>query len=365
MHAIDNTSFGADGTKLYHVNEDDFPDIISGWEQGNVARLYLNPAHMELAWPFIQVAAPEVEDALVTDLDDDGFADIITLSEGKHQRIAFHWAPADEVKYAQSDYWKSVDVPCTIDRTRWMFGIAMDVDGKNGVDLVVGSKEPNATLGWLESPADPRDVAAWQYHEISPAGWIMSILRRDMDSDGLDDLLISDRYGEQRGVRWLKNPGDTQALKEHWESHMIGLEEGEPMFLTVTASGKIYAPDLKLGLLHFQQTSEGQWQADTISYPVMAGSRGKAVSIGDLNLDGMDDIVLSFEGAEDKHGVVWRDGKSHQFYPISNLQGIKYDLVVLMDMDQDGDLDVLTSEENNNSATVGGLGVVWYENPGQ
>ncbi|MDF9799928.1 hypothetical protein OKW21_005191 [Catalinimonas alkaloidigena] len=363
MHTIDSTSFGADGTKLYHANEDNFADIICGWEQGNIARLYLNPANTELDWPFVEVPAPQVEDALLADLDEDGFADIVTLSEGKQQRITFHWAPADQVKYEQSEYWRSVDVPSTIGKTRWMFGMVMDVDGKNGLDLVVGSKDPNATLGWLEAPADPRDVAAWQFHEISPAGWIMSILSLDMDNDGWRDVLISDRYGDHRGVRWLKNPGNTQALKAHWKSHTIGLEEGEPMFLTHTEAGGIYAPDLKAGLLHFQRSAAGRWQADTIAYPDIAGSRGKAVSVGDINQDGTEDIALSFEGAENKNGVIWRDGKTQQFHPISSLEGIKYDLVVLIDMDQDSDLDVLTSEENNNSASEGGLGVVWYENP--
>jgi hypothetical protein len=32
-------------------------------------------------------------------------------------------------------------------------------------------------------------------------------------------------------------------------------------------------------------------------------------------------------------------------------------------MDNDGDLDVLNTEENDNSDTEAGLGFVWYENP--
>ena len=73
MHTIDDTSFGADGTKIYDVNRDGYLDIISGWEQGNVARLYLNPQQVDQDWPFIEVPAPQVEDALVVDLDEDGF----------------------------------------------------------------------------------------------------------------------------------------------------------------------------------------------------------------------------------------------------------------------------------------------------
>jgi hypothetical protein len=362
MHVIDDSSFGSDGTKLYDVNGDQQMDIITGWEQGNVARLYFNPGTLHEKWPFIEVPAPQVEDALVADLDADGFADIVTLTEGKDRRVTIHWAPADAETYRQSSHWQHTEIPSLTGKTRWMFGIAMDVDGKYGPDLVVGSKDPNATLGWLEAPADPRDMQAWQFHEITPAGWTMSIVAQDMDGDGREDILISDRYGEKRGVRWLRNPGPGRKQKQPWENHPVGLSDGEPMFLTVVSAHHILAPDLKKGLLFFQKTASGHWQTDTLAYPDFAGTRGKAVARGDLNGDDVQDIVLSFEGAEDRQGVIWQDGATGAFHPLSDEQGNKFDLVVLHDMDDDGDLDVLTSEENNNSATEGGLGVVWYEN---
>ena len=48
------------------------------------------------------------------------------------------------------------------------------------------------------------------------------------------------------------------------------------------------------------------------------------------------------------------DWESHE---ISGPKGTKYDLVFPIDLDADGDLDVLTCEEAEN------LGVIWYENP--
>ncbi len=43
---------------------------------------------------------------------------------------------------------------------------------------------------------------------------------------------------------------------------------------------------------------------------------------------------------------------------MSGPAGIKYDFVELIDIDKDGDLDILTSEEYNNSETDAGLGVI-------
>jgi hypothetical protein len=50
-------------------------------------------------------------------------------------------------------------------------------------------------------------------------------------------------------------------------------------------------------------------------------------------------------------GGTWQD------HEISGPRGIKFDRLELIDLDSDGDLDVLTCEERHN------LGVFWYENP--
>ena len=42
-HTIDGSSRGADGVRLADVNADGRPDIVTGWEEGGITRVYLNP----------------------------------------------------------------------------------------------------------------------------------------------------------------------------------------------------------------------------------------------------------------------------------------------------------------------------------
>ena len=136
----------------------------------------------------------------------------------------------------------------------------------------------------------------------------------DLDRDWLDDVLIADRGGPLRYHR------RTKFSPASWETHLIEL-------------------------------------------PPNTGT-SKSVAVGDIDQDGKPDIVFSCENAfGDKAGVMWLSyrkaptGAAWDGHPISGPKGVKFDLVQLIDLDDDGDLDVLTCEETDN------LGVIWYENP--
>jgi len=375
MHVIDNSSFGADGVRISDVNEDGRIELLVGWEQGDVVRLYSQPEDIKDDWSYVELPAPSVEDALLVDLDGDGFQDIVSFSEGDHKRITFHWAPDKAKQYKEARFWGSEDVPCTIGISQWMFGRALQVDKRNGVDIVVGAKNEGAMVGILLAPKDPRKTADWQLVPISQAGWIMSIETIDIDRDGWTDVLISDRKNEQSGVRWLRHPGKRiMKEKSYWENYIIGMERLNPMFLAYgyndSGALQIWAPDSRENVYHFVQHNEEMinWKKTiAFSFPAFAGKIGKSNAIGDINLDGIEDVVTTFEGAEHKSGVVWsaldRDTGIWKHHDVSGKSGVKYDYALLVDMDNDRDLDILTCEENNNSNDTPGLGVIWYENP--
>jgi hypothetical protein len=134
----------------------------------------------------------------------------------------------------------------------------------------------------------------------------------------------------------------------------------------------------------------GRWQQREIrseqSVPRDAGESDykiKGIVCGNIDDNEKLDIVVSMSGYG--HGIFalmnlensLADQTLHlqviaskQFH---SRKGIKYDNVVLEDLDLDGDLDIVTTEENGASGVLGrllpglitrGLGLIWYENPG-
>lgn len=85
--------------------------------------------------------------------------------------------------------------------------------------------------------------------------------------------------------------------------------------------------------------------------------------------------VFNCENARGKYGVGWlsyqnamTDSKCMHYDISGNKLGIKHDRIELLDLDNDGDLDVLTTEESQacperSRGDSFGLGVIWYENP--
>jgi len=368
-HVIDDSFKGADGVRLADINDDGFMDITTAWEEGGLIRVYIHPGPEEAKkkWPAVTVGrVGNPEDAVFVDLDNDRAVDVVSSCEGDTKSIYIHWAPQNLAKLMINSAWHTQALPAAEKKQKWMFCLPMQVDGKNGIDLVAGAKGDNAQIGWFESPANPRQLDDWQWHPLYEAGWIMSLIAHDMDGDGDLDILASDRKGSSRGCLWLENPGPAMTLTSPWPEHRIGSGDKEFMFLTLADLNQdglldVLAAVRSSELVYHQRIAENpiRWKSSTIQLPESAGT-GKAVAVGDINQNGSEDIVFTCENAGNKSGTMWMSSTNNinwDSHDISGSAGIKYDLAQLLDMDADGDLDVLTCEEKSN------LGVIWYENP--
>ena len=375
-HVVDDSSRGADGVKLADVNGDGLLDIATGWEEGGITRAYLHPGPAQVAekWPTVTVGrTPAVEDALWVDLDADGAYDIVTCCEGRTRTVFVHWAPKRRRDFLSEAAWHQEAIPISEHRMQWMFAQPVEIDGANGVDLVLAGKGQDAQLGWLQSPPEPRSLETWKWHPICDVGWVMSIRALDMDGDADTDVLITDRRGDARGCRWLENPGLGAAQSRPWTSHMIGGRGREVMFAALADLDRdglqdvlVAAKPAEVLLLRRLDATGQRWAESVVTSPENMGT-AKGIATGDIDADGRLDIVISCEGATPpRSGVKWlayRDapfGPNWQGHEISGAAGIKFDRIELLDLAADGDLDVLTCEERHDSK---GLGVIWYENP--
>jgi hypothetical protein len=378
-HVIDNASRGSDGARFMDIDGDGLLDCVTGWEEGGQVRVCLNPrkAKVRERWPSVMVGkVGSPEDAVFVDLDGDGAIDVVSACEGKTNAVYVHWAPQDKNRILDSSAWTTEAFPAVKDMCQWMFCEPMQIDGAHGTDLVIGGKNKNGQIGWLQAPADPRDLSAWKYHPLLPAGWVMSLVAVDMNGDKRLDILVSDRRGKASGCLWLENPGPGPEQAKPWKVHRIGPAGDEVMFLEHADLDKDGRPDVLVPTfnrkLHFfrqlppaQPGGPPAWEERRIAFPSAAGS-GKAVRVADIDLDGKLDVVLATADAKKAHGIVWMSYRNSPLdeiwdvHDLSGMEGIKFDLIQLIDLDGDGDLDVINTEE----ATGGkGLGVVWYENP--
>jgi hypothetical protein len=371
-HTIDDSSRGADGVRLADINGDGRLDIATGWEEGGTIRVYLHPgaAKAKNRWPAVTIGKVQSpEDAVFVDFNGDGVLDVVSSCEGKTRTAFVHFAPRDRQKLLDAAAWQSEAISATAKKQQWMYATPLDVDRSRGIDVVVGSKGNDASVGWLESPEDRGDVAAWKYHRLRDAGWIMSLEALDIDGDGDRDVLASDRKGGKRGVFWLENVGHSAEAAMRWREHAIGGEDHEVMFLDFAdldgdGHKEVVVAAKPRRVLVFSQPADPRqrWNAEVVELMGDLGN-AKAVSVADVNLDGRADLVLSCEGATgDKSGVAWFDREASlrwTMHDIAGPPGTKFDRMELLDLDADGDLDVITCEEAEN------LGVIWYENPGR
>ena len=109
-----------------------------------------------------------------------------------------------------------------------------------------------------------------------------------------------------------------------------------------------------------RENKRARWSKEQlIPLPRDVGT-GKSVVVSDVNRDGTNDLIFSCEHADGaRSGLRWLNRVSDEWVSqeIGGPEGIKFDQILLYDVDQDGDDDVLCCEERDQ------LGVIWYENP--
>jgi hypothetical protein len=376
LRYVANRGGGPDGVRLADFNGDGLMDITTSFESSGDIYLFLHPGigNLESEWPFVIVGSvPRGEDAFGIDLDGDGAMDVVSAHEGDTLGMYVHWALIDSASMLNGDAWRTELIPSTRGKA-WMYAIPLDVNLDGATDIVLGAKDDyynsrNAVgdIGWLEAPSgDKRILGNWVYHTMDHAGWPMSIIAHDVDADGDPDIMLTDRNSDEEhmGARWLENPG--QNWEEQWVSHFFpGLEGSRPGFMGFGDFDNDGAVDYMFSLWAEKEMAIVNGGADELTRIPLpeADTNGgpKGTEVGDIDLDGDLDVIVTFDKGE--LNVEWLEftgspfASDWQWSTIYDTYDGKFDQAILYDVDQDGDLDVMTTEE------VQGLGVIWFENP--
>ncbi|MBA3313921.1 MAG: VCBS repeat-containing protein [Planctomycetaceae bacterium] len=368
-------------------------DVVTPWEEGGLVRVYLHPGHEKSKepWPAVTVGrVGDPEDAAFADVDNDGTLAVVSCCEGKTQAIFVHRL-SNLQQLLDEAAWTTERVEIA-DGRQWMQCLPIRLSLGRTV-LVVGSKGHDGVLGVLMPfPAGEVVASPWRLIPLTDAGWIMSIEQTpnrpklrvgDANSDRAASAVVpvtqtetrffvSDRKGPRRGVSEWTVSHDPLAKDGKFATKLrdVGGQNHEVMFL---AAGQ-------LGQFRLTNDSDdavvttgdgpllclsGNGRVSEIPMPQGCGT-GKAVAIDDLNGDGRRDLAVTCENAKGTTGVFWleqtnvldaTDEARWRFHDISGRDGTKFDRIELVDLDGDGDLDLLTCEEAE------GLGVIWYENP--
>lgn len=323
-------------------------------------------------FPELQSARPKITNVRVTDLDNDGRADILACDGVRH---TVWWCHQDE----QGSWVQESVVPPNSIAVPAHSAVA-DVNQDGTLDIVV------AGLGYIW-PTDDRIGQVVLLSSDGSGGFaqktIAEDLRRvtdvqpaDLDGDGDIDFAVAE-FGYLHGrVLWLENVGDGQ-FADHRLLSLPGCihvpiddydGDGDPDVAAVISQN-----DEEVWI--FENTTDGSFEP--IAHKVWETTnfdRGLSGMVTcDLDSDGDTDFLLSagdnlelrYPCPQPEHGCIWLENCGNfefRAHTIAKLGGTY--AADAADLDGDGDIDVALVSMFNDWRQPGATSLAWLENDG-
>jgi hypothetical protein len=244
---------------------------------------------------------------------------------------------------------------------------AIDVDGDGWTDLIIGGF-------WYRNSRDPRQREFTRYaYDNTIQAEIHDIVTADMNGDTELDVVV---LGDGDGCFWYKIPA-TPGSDQQWPRTTVTLDvknENDDIHGGIQSNGVgdldgDGAADVVLTDRWYQNVGEGRdWKRHALPF----GSRGpwglsSRSWIADLDGDGDNDLFM-VHGDQQNSGAAWLENngqKPPRFevrFLANKAPGTRgsFHSLALADFDQDGDLDALVVEQEDDSILPVGAGPRWF-----
>lgn len=329
-------------------NDGDLDIVAAEMQQGkdpDEVKVYLNEDGMGGAWTKQVIATTGSHSMRILDVENDGDNDL----------YGANW------QGRQVELWKNLICPPSLDRWerkvidpsrpwRAIFITAADMDKDGLQDIITGG-------WWYKNPGN--QFGTWARETIGEPLNNVTVVY-DFDGDGLVDVLGTMGQGSDADPRfvWARNNGSGSF------STLTNIDQGAGDFLQGVAVGRLEnGGDLKVALSWHASGNGIQmlsvpsnplsdtWGIETIS----ATSQDEALSMGDIDQDGDQDLLL---------GTVWLEqgGSFWNEHLLHDTSGSPYgesdpDRNRLADINQDGRLDAVVGYEAISAPGK----LAWYE----
>lgn len=388
---------GSDGLAVGDLDLDGYPDIVSVHEGDTVyddiprghIRLAFgseDPDRWELATLVHGPEAGAAEDIAIADMNGDGWPDILGACELAH--IICLENPGRDIR---TGHWKYEIPPIMVDRGSFIRVFAADLDGDGKPEVTApnkGSQHPGLQteylhpISWFEINGDPMDGGNWTEHILTEVDIPENARPVDLDGDGDLDILGASR-GEER-LMWFENTG---SLPLSFSEHPIKINySGNNFPVTgVMVDFEDFNADGRLDIVvlesprkeNFGWITQPEDPADEWVFHLIGSifpDHIMGVKLADINGDGKTDVVTGgysgsprkYDGEKTIHDALgrlaWFEQPSDAHEPwtrhdFSRRIRSMFDQFVPLDLDGDGDLDLITTRGNSFPYD----GVLWLE----
>ena len=337
-HAVSVSAADAKSVFAADIDSDGDMDVLSASRPDNTIAWYENDGNEYFTPHTISASASRAESVFAVDLDGDGDMDVLSASYG------------GEIAWYDNDGYERFDGR-TISTSALGADVvlAADMDCDGDMDVLFSSRHDN-TIAWCENDGN-QDFSV---HVISESGdYVRSVTAVDVDGDRDIDVCASGPSGK---LAWYENDG-----QQSFTIHTISVSDNSTQSVfaaDVDRDGDMDLLSVSFGgtIAWFENDGTQEFVCHTI---VTSSERPAYLFASDMDGDGDIDVLAgsthviwdAYDGR-----IAWyeNDGLNsftrHVIFPSSH----RANSVIAADVDDDGDLDVLSASSDGR--------VCWLEN---